>query len=139
MRRDWEEAIMKDFTKKRRRLLSALAAALIVIVPGLFTGAIAEDLTKIIDISPVPRGSAFSPVVGQDGLFIRPRSGPLESMDAKFIVIGDVKFRMASTIRFLGSRSGATHDRANFMPGTFVEYLINDAREVYAIWPSSGS
>ena len=131
--------MMKTVKIRKWCSIFALTTAFMMGVPGLYTWSIAEDIPKIIDISPVPNGSAFSPLVGPDGLFIEPRSGPLESIDAQFMVIGDVQFRIAPSIRFFRSRSGLPQNRANFIPGTFVEYLIDDAREVYAIWPSSGS
>ena len=128
-------------SKKRISTCPVLSATVLLLmgmamlVPGVY----AQDLPKIADINPVPRGSAFSPVVDQDGRFIEPRSGPLEAMDDDFIVIGDVKLRLAPTIRFLTGRDGFPRGRSNFTPGTFVEYLINDTKEVYAVWPSSGN
>lgn len=117
--------------------LFCTAVLLVIGMATLFSGVYAQDLPKIADISPVPRGSASSPVVDQDGFFVEPRSGPLEAMDDDFIVIGDVKLRLAPTIRFLSGRDGFPSDRANFTPGTFIEYLINDTKEVYAVWPSA--
>lgn len=130
---------MKISWKGNMWLAAAVMVAIALAAGGGPTAAIADDLPAILPIDPVPRGLSMSPVIGADGLYIEPRSGPLESIDETVVVIGDVTFRMAPSIRFLRNREGFDYSRGFFTPGTFVEYLLNDDREVTAIWPASGS
>lgn len=129
---------METLDNRLRTLLITLVVPLISGMIGAFSWAYAQDLPAVDTIRPVPRESALSPIVDENGFFVRPISGLMNSIDDGFIVIDDRAFRMAPSIRFLSGRAGFMNDRSNFMPGTFVEYLVNDKREVTAIWPSSG-
>ena len=129
---------METLDNRLRTLLITLVVPLISGMIGAFSWVYAQDLPAVDTIKPVPRGSVMSPIVDENGLFVAPLSGLMDAIYDESIVIDDILLRMAPSIRFLSGRAGFTNDRLNFIPGTFVEYLVNDNREVTAIWPSSG-
>lgn len=90
----------------------------------------AEEYPEISTINPVPNMERLESLELPPGA----REGLIERVGKGVIVISDVAFRLAPSVRYLSEYNGVEAAPSEFKVNTYIGYRHNDQMEIVEIW-----